>query len=56
MFRQVVVSILFLSVLVKSEGGVMTLNDTDFPDILEEHPHLFIKLYTPWCGPDKWFL
>jgi thiol-disulfide isomerase/thioredoxin len=32
---------------------VLQLAESDFPQVLTDHPYLFIKFYTPWCGHCK---
>lgn len=49
MFKSAVVVTLLVLAMATGDEGILTLKDSDFPQILEDHPFLFIKFHTPWC-------
>lgn len=53
MIRSILLAVVLLLASVHSSELVLELNESDFPQVLEDHPHLFVKFYTPWCGHCK---
>jgi thiol-disulfide isomerase/thioredoxin len=44
-----ILTLFALAAAYSEENGVLKLAESDFPQVLADHPYLFIKFYTPWC-------
>lgn len=41
-------TILLFASSYETEGDVLVLGDSDFPQVLEDHPFILVEFYAPW--------